>query len=230
MADSIYLYKQTIDYLAGLIKDNIHNPGYKLPTESELIQELGISRMTATTAYHAINDTGVITRIRSKGTFIAPNASLDALEALGTKSSIEPSRKIGVILPVAAGSHTTKILSGILDSAPDKLFTVAITAMSQTSEQKHIQEMIADGIDGLILYPVDDDHYNSTLLNLAIKKFPVVLVDRHLPGLDFACVSSDDYAMIDLGLKRLLSHGHKDILFFNVNDLEPSSLSFRRNS
>ena len=194
-----------------------------------MAKTLNVSRMTITTAYRAINETGAITRIKSKGTFIAPDASPDKLRALLSHEK-PTTKKIGVILPSALSMHPLKILSGILESVKEYQIVVATTEMSQVNEQRHIREMLADKISGLILYPVDDDHYNNSLLNLAIENFPVVLVDRSLRGLDFGGVTSDSRDMIEKSLHLLLSHGNREILFFNANPIVPSSIGARRDS
>lgn len=224
-----YLYEKTIQYIVKIIEKNLGNPNFKLPTEAEISAALGVSRMTVTTAFKAINKTGAVIRIKSKGTFISPTATLKTLEPLLSSQSAPSSTKlIGVLLPSSISSHTLNILSGIISSANNCQYIVADTEMSQELEKRHIQDMLAKNIDGLILYPVDNDHYNNSLLNLALKKFPVILTDRDLPGLNFTCVTSDNKDMVEKSIEHLIANGNKDILFFSANQFTPSSIKKRR--
>lgn len=225
---NLCLYEKTIRYIAEIILANIDKPGYKLPTEAELSKALNVSRITATTAYRAVNETGAIVRIQSKGSFIAAGANAEKVKSLLGAEQTERVIKIGVILPSARSRHVMDILSGILEKTKNYRTIVATTDMSQSLEQAQIRDMLKENVDGLIIYPVDEDHYNSSLLNLAVNNFPVVLADRYLHGLDFCCALSDNADMAEKSTELLISHGNRDILFFHANESVPSSIAARR--
>lgn len=82
-------YEQIADYIDGLISEG--SPGDRLPTEAELCEQFGVSRMTARQAIAVIDSRGLITRKRGAGTFIrAPIVSRD----LGSPLSFTGSMKL----------------------------------------------------------------------------------------------------------------------------------------
>ena len=61
-------YEQIADYLRSLV--NEADPGDRLPSESELCERFGVSRMTARQAMQLVANTGLIERRRGAGTFV----------------------------------------------------------------------------------------------------------------------------------------------------------------
>lgn len=64
------LYVQLHDSLERAIRRGELMPGAKLPTEHELIKELGVSRIVVRQAYDALVHDGLIVRERGRGTFV----------------------------------------------------------------------------------------------------------------------------------------------------------------
>lgn len=224
----VYLYEKTVNYLAQEILEHIKTPNYRLPTEIELAKAQNVSRITATKAYKVIEDMGLIVRIKGKGTFISPDATEQMLEPLIHKEKKSATKKIGVIIPLTTSLHVLKIMAGIIDGIEGYELTVASSEMSLEKEQDLIQQFTVNGAAGLIIYPIDNDIYNNTLLSLMLKDFPVVMVDRYLSGLNFNYISSDHERMIKEGLEYLIRNGNREILFFNANKKSNSSLMLRR--
>jgi len=69
--DSRPLYTQTIESLSRLISDGAYRPGDKLPKESVLSEQLGISRSTLRVALGYLETHGLISRRPGVGTFVA---------------------------------------------------------------------------------------------------------------------------------------------------------------
>ena len=68
---AIPLYKQIVRYLDTQIKAGIYGPGDKLPTENELMEKFGVSRITVRSAVKELEDAGIVVRVRAKGTFVS---------------------------------------------------------------------------------------------------------------------------------------------------------------
>lgn len=222
------LYKKTILYLVNLILNNLETPNFQLPTEAELVRSQNISRITARKAYKEIEDLHLITRVKGKGTFIAPGVTYADLEPLLKDKTSLPNYSVGVILPLFDSQHIMEINAALLEAAGDIKLITACSSMSQKREQQLIAEDLEMGINGLIIYPVDNEFYNSALLQLATSHFPTVMLDRTLPGLNFLHVSSDHKSMIRMAVQHLLERNNTHILFFNSNIKTNSSLTTRR--
>ncbi len=236
MQRDTFLYKQVTEYLSKLILEHHGEEDYKLPTEAEIVQNVGVSRITVRKAYALLEEHKLITRAKRGGTKINNELSRkDIMSILLTnsympKSIPDKSKNVAVILPHIATHHVTSILSAIIDNHGSETIMIDSSAMSLQKEQELIDKYIAMHVDGIILYPVDNEIYNPTILQLSTEKFPLILVDRLLPGLSLPYVSSDHENMVRLAANHLLKAGHKHILYFNANIKTNSSLSMRKES
>jgi len=64
------LSQNIVSLLSGQIRDGQYSPGDKLPTESELAQQHGISRSVVREAFSQLQARGLIERRRGAGTFV----------------------------------------------------------------------------------------------------------------------------------------------------------------
>ena len=65
------LYIQIAQILRENIRDAVYKPGDKLPSEKELEQRYGISRITAMSALEELVNERLAYRERGRGTFVA---------------------------------------------------------------------------------------------------------------------------------------------------------------
>lgn len=65
------LYKTIQNHIKEKIASGQWEPGFLLPTEKELSNQFGVSRITVTTALRELVKDGIIYRIQGKGTFVA---------------------------------------------------------------------------------------------------------------------------------------------------------------
>ena len=222
-----HLYEEVASYLADLILKNIDNPNYKLPTEAEVAKLHNVSRITVIKAYQAIESKGVIYRMKGKGTFIAQNAQPQMLTEYSQTNDTR-TKRVAAIFPLTDSLHVMKIIAGLMQSMKGFKLFVDSSEMSQEREQQLIEEYVRLGIDGLIIYPTDNENYSHPLLKLALENFPVVMVDRYLTGLNFNYITTDHELMTSESAEHLLANGHKNILFFNANKKTNSALKHRR--
>jgi len=95
------LYYQLADLLQEKIKRNLYKPGDPIPSESELINDSGISRGTVRQALQILTQEGLIERHPGRGSFVSyPKIEQDANRVMGfyTQAMLEagkiPSAKI----------------------------------------------------------------------------------------------------------------------------------------
>ncbi len=237
MQKQTFLYKQAADYLAGLIVAHLGEPDYKLPTELQVEQTLCMSRITVRKAFSLFEELNVITRVKRSGTSINPQlhreAVLTILTENGLLTGIGKTKTYTIVVIVSKledAHHINGIVSGIVLNSDGVNVIVDSSEMSLTREQQLIDKYLAMQVDGIILYPVDNEIYNPGLLQLATSHFPLILVDRLLPGLSLPYISSDQEHMVALALEYLRSKNHEHILYFNANLKTNSSLTLRKES
>lgn len=65
------LYAQLKDYIRERVQRGEWPTDHRVPSENELVDQLGVSRMTANRALRELAAEGVVIRIRGKGSFVA---------------------------------------------------------------------------------------------------------------------------------------------------------------
>ncbi|MBD9667637.1 GntR family histidine utilization transcriptional repressor [Variovorax beijingensis] len=70
---SLALYAQVKDHISRRIQDGTWPAGHRLPSESELVAQFGISRMTVNRALRELMEQGRIVRVAGVGSFVAEN-------------------------------------------------------------------------------------------------------------------------------------------------------------
>src|SRR6476619_7359182 len=97
-----FLYQRLYDYVLDEIRTGRLSVGDRVPSEMELAQLFGVSRITSKKALQTLNRDGVVDRIVGKGSFVA--AQLPPLEGLSSADRAPRSRRagrscIGFVLP-----------------------------------------------------------------------------------------------------------------------------------
>ena len=215
-----YLYEQVTRYLAELIDANRGRPDFKLPTEEMLAKDFHLSRITVRKAFDTLTAAGLLVRCKGRGTFLSPEIDDAKLQPFfsGTKPG---ARKIGVILPSIRSEHICDILHGIHSYCRDAnldhlLFEYEITNQNAELETQAIRKMLQNGVDGFLIYPVDGATYNNSLIKLSFQNFPLVLIDRAMPGINFNLIASDNRNGFLSGIDCLVRNGHRKIAIFDA--------------
>lgn len=65
------LYVKLKDYVRSRVEAGEWKIGQRVPSENELVDILGVSRMTANRALRELADEGLVVRVRGKGSFVA---------------------------------------------------------------------------------------------------------------------------------------------------------------
>lgn len=65
------LYAKLKDYVRSRVETGEWPVGQRVPSENELVEMLGVSRMTANRALRELADEGFVVRVRGKGSFVA---------------------------------------------------------------------------------------------------------------------------------------------------------------
>ena len=88
-------------------------------------------------------------------------------------------------------------------------------------------DLIQKGAVGLIIFPIDAETYNEEILALKMRKYPFVLIDRNLPGVETNVVSSDNFLGGQLAVSHLWDLGHRDIAIVTDSPLSTITVESR---
>lgn len=206
-------------------------------TIKDVSKEAGVS--VATVSRH-INKTGKVANNTAKKIDdvikklnFRPNITGRALRTGKTKS-------IGVIVPSISNPVFADALSGVqlLAKQNDYITIITTTEYDSSNEEKVVQTLLSNGIDGLIL-TVSNEENNSLLSKLDKENIPYVLLYNKSKKSNRSFVSIDNAKASKDIAKTLISLGHKDFamigLSSNLSDRaairkEAFSLYLKKNS
>lgn len=277
-----YFYRKIYNDLLQGIKTGSFPPGSRVPSEKELAERYGVSRITSKKALEMLAEQKLIERMPGKGSYVLEQDShrpqrektgqreFDRSEngrrenhhrenaqkesgqeenrqnknSQNKNSQNENSqdgdwrsrddrnrskRLIGVILDSFDVSYGCGLVNGIECECGKQGFHMVLkcTRGSMEEEIKAVDDLIALGVQGIILMCVQGENYNANVLRLSLEHFPIVLVDRELTGLPIPCVSTDHYQAARELMELLIEKGHTGISFLSHPFIQTSSVAAR---
>ncbi len=200
---SLPLHIQLLDDLRHQIMTGSLKAHERLPSEWEIVSELGISRATIQRAWQGAQQEGLIYRVAGKGTFVGERRA---------KSS--PQTVIGLVVPDFRGSTSARTLSGAERVLRQRGYSVRVASTEYTAEEEDriLRQMADEGVCGCILWAVKGAAKPRAIAKL-VGELPMVLIDRPVEGLPLPCVTSNNYAGAIQAMKHLIELGHRRIAF-----------------
>lgn len=120
---------------------------------------------------------------------------------------------IGLCIPDILNPFFPEVARGVQDAAEEMGFTVAIynTDGDYEKEKNLVKSLLANHLDGLILFPVS---ITSDELEILIKhQLPFVVFDSKPHMLDVDTIAVDDFKGAYSATEYLIQQGHRDIGF-----------------
>ncbi|WP_179088007.1 GntR family transcriptional regulator [Paenibacillus sp. FSL R7-0273] len=218
------LYQKIYQQIKEDIQNGKYKPGEQIPTEKELMELFEVSRLTAKNAMNLMAEEGWINRVSGKGSFVSELAAQPPAPA-----EARSSRLIGLILAGFSDSYGTELLRTIISELNQKGYhcILKISNESQELETEYLDELIAIGVEGIIILPVQAEFHNPALLKVTLSNFPVVLMDRKLAGLSVPYVGSNNKEVAGRITSQLLTSGHHKICVISHNNVNNSSINDR---
>jgi len=233
------LYWQIQEHFKQLIRTGEIGENDKFPTEKQLKEQFGVSRMTVSNALTKLAQEGWIYRIPGRGSFVNPGMLAELAEAKeqpevnlpeaarlrGQGEPVFARKMIGLVMPLLEDFFAIRLLRGICGALEGTGYYVSIvlTHNSKEREKEAIQVLIQQGAAGLFIFPIDAETYNEEILLLKIRDYPFVLIDRYLPGFETHCVCSDNWMSAQLAVNHLWGLGHRDIAI--CSDISSSTIT-----
>lgn len=211
------LYMQIKDFLLEKITSGQVQVEDKLPSEKELSEQFSVSRITVRKALTELEEEKYIYRAPGRGTFVMSQTPVQEANAFPGRAA--DAKMVGVIMCHLDSPFQIALFKAIESHLRQHGLQMCFGLSNGDieTEKQLIGRMQQQGIDGLVLYPVDGFFYNEKVLQLTIDGFPVVLVDRYLPGIDACCVYSDDHhGGFQIG-EYLAGRGHKNVAVITMN-------------
>lgn len=215
------LHKDVEYRIRQYITDKAPASGMQLPTEAEFCNMFQVSRSTVRHALERLEQAGMISRTRGRGTFVrdpdqaATNARTDSPSS---ERKNPPQNTIGVVLSYASEIDVmqTAILRGIEHSARSRGYNVIFSRVDDwdvANEARAIAALQRMGMSGFIILPVANHTTTEGIKSLVDKGVPVVLVDRYLTDLDTSYVVCDNFRGAYRATEHLLMLGYRNLMY-----------------
>lgn len=206
------LYKKIYHYLKDKISDGSLQAGDQLPTEKELSELFSVSRITSKRAFVELENEGLISRQRGKGSFVKEREM-----PAGSEKKL-----IALFLPFEASNELTDYAKGIVQELSKSDYQLTINLVKNLSVDR-----LRD-YAGIILYPENTNQSIDLLFQCQFERIPLVLLDKHVEGFEVATVVSENHVgSYDL-TKHLIEIGCQEIIFVGQESLgEVSSVRDR---
>ncbi|WP_308637561.1 GntR family transcriptional regulator [Paenibacillus silvisoli] len=230
------MYEKIFEALRDQILERKYEVGDRVPSEKELGDEHGVSRITSKKALELLASEGYIVRQPGRGSFVAEPQEKSAAKATGSSGHVQQVPRntggkllIGLVITDFADSYGTGLIYGMEDaSRQNNSYLVLRRSFGNPSlEEEAIQGLLELGVDGLIIFPAQGEYFNAEILKLAITKFPFVLIDRHLKGISAGSISTDNAKAAIKGTNYLFELGHKSIAFLTPPPMDTTAIEER---
>lgn len=170
------LYKKIYHFIKEQIESGRLQIGDRLPTEKELSEQFSVSRITSKRALVELEQEGLITRSRGKGSFVAENQV----------TSPGANKDLLLILPFASDYELGDYAKGIMTSIAETGYRLMVQLASTVR-----LDTLSD-YAGIIYYPEDVNHSIDFLFYCDRHHIPLVLLDKSLDLFQFPAVVADN--------------------------------------
>lgn len=210
------LHAQIRNAIASGIEEGRYASGSALPSEVRLAKQFGVSRGTLRQALTALRLNGYLEVVAGRGTFVRRT----------TPRRPEARRRVvGVVVPYVSRPALPDMLSAIEDELHPRGYSMLVASSGSTPAQEagRLHRVLAEGVAGLIVYPLDQPD-TRIYARLAEDQFPLVLLDRHLVGLQIDAVLPDNVGGAYAAVTHLVELGHRRIAFISSDNLSTTSV------
>lgn len=209
------LYSRIYKDLKNKIESGEYKVEEQLPTENDLAEMHGVSRITSKRALIELERDGLIYRKRGSGSFVK---RIDNR----TPPAISESKIISMILPYAASNSLLAYIHGATEYLDDKGYYLTIHSSNWSTEKEKelIYSLPKRGISGIILYPVSTLKNLDAVYSLYMNGQPIVTIDQYYDNVPVGSVTSDNFKGGYMATSKLIELGHRSIAFISSINLQ----------
>ncbi len=238
------MYQKIKEDILRQLKTSLLLPGDRLPTEHQLMEQYQVSRITVSKALGELKSEGVIERYPNRGSFVSrlpetqkQDTDLNQPEDKTGLHGLLPESKtnaydllpeIACILPTVTDMFSLAMVNGVLSAFPINEYICHIfQSRNPQIENYLLKRCLETNISGIVLFPQDQPFFSDELLFMNLRKYPLVLLDRHLPRLNTSYVIADNRMAGELCLRHLYELGHRRIAFITTSHRDTFSIHYR---
>lgn len=213
------LYLDIIEYIVKKIEAGEFVQHQAIPNERELAELFDVSRITSKRALEELQRSGIIYRKRGSGSYVSPVHQRQNVALVENgRPTAGVSNVVALVLTVdASDSGMLDTIKGASEVLNEYGYFLSIhnTHEDQREEKQILQELINRNVAGIIYYPYSDRENIEFLINLLMKDFPIVAIDRYIESIPLSYVVSDNFDGAYKVTEHLIKNGHRKIAYFS---------------
>lgn len=184
-------------------------PGSRLPSETELIEQYGISRYAARKVLKQLVDEKLVRKQQGVGCFVCPAPVLPECPAT--------SHQILLIASRAEHFYFLKTITGIENALQDSGYrlTIKLSNYNPAIEAALLKEAVKDEYAGFLIFPSESAYiYTNLHLYRQIEKrhIPCIILGNKLPCTSLPCIITDDYIGGKIAADYFIRKGHRSFV------------------
>ncbi|MHC4798792.1 MAG: GntR family transcriptional regulator [Planctomycetota bacterium] len=219
--DLFSLHQSVTNTLRRRVLEGHFSFGSKLPSLRKFAEEFKVSTMTVRRAFLSLEREGLLTRLPSVGVFARPNLP----------DKVTAHKRVAYVSVDLNNAFDTALISGIEKACQNygwslQIFDAHLDVDTESRNIQRLADLAIHGSQGAIILPPWNPLNIDMLFRIQSDNYPIILLDRIIPGLKMDLVSSDHEGGAYLATNYLLQKGHSRIFMLTHQPLS-SSVSAR---
>lgn len=200
-------YRMIIEYVIDKINSNTFKIGDRIPSEKEFSEMFGVSNITVRKAMSELVNSGLIYRVKGKGSFVSAHSSQRGQQS----NKLVAFLYSGLSLNESAYMQLMLSMQNYLLEQGYSLIIENIN--NKRNELQVVKELIEKHVEGFIIFSKDPEKSIPSYEFLLKNSTPFVLVDRYTPLFPSNYVGSNNHDGAFASVMHLLELNHTDIAF-----------------
>lgn len=211
-------YSMVKDFIKKQITDGIYQPDEKISSESELVEQFGVSRHTVRMAIGDLVTEGWLYREQGSGTFCGNRSKIQS------EPPLRKMKTIAIVTTYISDYIFPSIIRGAENYLSTSGYNVSIfsTNNNHETEKLVLEKIISQGFDGVIVEPTQSAMSNPNInfyLNLESLNIPYVMIHAYYDELNPVSITMEEEKGGFLQTEHLIQLGHQQIMgFFKADD------------
>lgn len=195
-------------FLSRQVTSMQYRPGDILPSENQISQSIGVARNTVRQAFADLEKSGLVKRVRGKGTVVSPYEN---------KSNSQQQETLAIVMPEIRRTTYASLVKGFDLGANDGYHQVIICNTDENvDKQGHIILQLLDkGVAGVAIVPTT--YFETPVQQLRYLQnngVPVVFCHRSIKDINAPFFCWDWEQVGRIAGNAFIDYGHRDIMYF----------------